>query len=428
VVQWILLSISLEIGGFNPPVEKEFMMQRKRILFLTALLGVIIIGAFFTYKKFFHKKASLPYTTQKPERKTIKRIIDTTGKIRIAEKIKIGSLVAGTIKKLYVDENEFVKKGQLLALIDTGKGDADVREAKGSLQQAKARYDYQKAYYKRQKALHRAGQLSQNEFDEVIRDYLSSHGNYQSSQARFDRAKEAYDNTQIFSPQEGVIIKVGVAEGQRITTELDATVLFEIARDITRMEAILRVDESSISQIIVGQKVEFTVDTLPHKLFTTTVSQIAYSPKEAAGDVYYKTSAPVDNSEKLLRPGLSVDAKIFIAKSKNALTIPSQAFMISPKVLQAIAKKIGYSYHSIDKKEVKTRKAQEEKPIDTVWIVQKNGEGEGGFIEKIVVTNLTDDIHFEVVSGLTENDDVIINIEEKNYMEEIYKKAYSGSF
>jgi len=309
-----------------------------------------VTGGYFLYKQFGMQDASLPYETKRPERRTIKRIIDTTGRLDVAEKSKIGSLVAGTIKKLYVAENEWVKQGQQLALIETGKEDTDVRQAEGALERTQAEYHYLKNNYERQKVIYQAGQLSQDEFESIERDYLAKKGDLLQAKALFEKAERDYANINVLAPHPGMIIRVGVTEGQRITTDLDATVLFEIARDITKMEANLEVDESNIGHVQRKQKVEFTVESFPNKIFYTAVSEIAYSPKAKGGDLYYKTVVPVDNRQKLLRPGLGVEAKIFIAQAESALAISSKAFMISSKVLKEIAKSLGYSFHPVDEK------------------------------------------------------------------------------
>jgi len=402
-------------------------MKRKNILFWAIIIVTVSGTALFIQKKFFKKLTKLPYITKKPEYRTIEKTIETTGKISVSEKIKIGSLVAGTVQKLYVDENQPVKKGDMLALIETGKGDADVREAKGELEKSQAEYLYYKNYYTRQKALFAIEQLSRDEIEQAERDYLTKKGGLISSKARYDKAAEELANTKITSPQEGIVINVGVTEGQKITTDLDATILVEIAKDVTKMEANLEIDESDIGYVKKGQKVCFTVDSLPFKTFKTEIKQIGYSPKKSAGTLYFKAMVPVNNSERLLRPGLSVDATVFIAKKKKVLTLSSQAFMISSKVIKEIAEDLGYSCHAIDKKEIKGKQKSSERPLQTIWVIQKNGKPHS-FVEKIVTTNLTDDIYYEITSGVNEEDNVVIDIEESSYMEEIYRKAFGNKF
>jgi len=402
------------------------MKIKKLSYWLITIIGISGIS-YLSYKKFFQKKATLPYITKKPERRTIKKIIDTSGKISVAKKIKIGSLVTGVIKELYADENDYVKKGQLLAEIDTGKNDADVRAAQGLLNKITAELAYQKKYHQRQQKLYKLGQLAQDEFEKIERDYLTSKAEQFTAQAQLDKAKQEYENTKIYAPKDGIIIKVGIAKGERVTTDLDATVLFEIAKDITKMELSLHIDESNIGHIKAGQQVKFTIDSFPHKTFKTTIDQLNYSPTKKDGLFFYEATAMVDNSEQLLRPGLSVDAKIHVAKVKDALALTSHAFMISSKVLEEIAKDLNYSYNPIDKEILKQKKAGTELTIQTVWIVQRNGTADT-FVEKIVTTNITDDVYFEITTGLSEDDEVIIDIEESGYMEEIYKKIFGNKF
>lgn len=401
------------------------MDNKKIAIFITATV-VMVLMLFVGYKFIVQKSKKLPYKTENPQRRTIKQIIETTGKIRVTEKIKIGSLVTGIVKNLYVDENQLVKKGQLLAEIDTGKDDTDLRQEEGNLQKAKAQYKYQKSYFERQKVLYESGQIAKDAFEQVERDYLSYKGEFFTAQAKRDKAKQDFDNRKFFAPEDGIIIKIGVSEGERVTTDLKATVLFEIAKDVTKMEAVLEIDEGNIGNIKQGQKVKFTVDSFPHKMFKTTINQIGYSPKEQNGNLYYKAIIPADNSEKILRPGMSVDAKINVAKAKNVLAITSQAFMISSKVLEEIAKDLKFSFHKVEERELKKLR-KEGKPVETVWVVQKNGVA-NSFVERMVTINLTDDIFFEITSGLSETDDVIVDIEESSYLEEMLKKAYGNKF
>jgi HlyD family secretion protein len=402
------------------------MTKKKIVIAIISYLSLSIFGAII-YKKYFKKPQALPFTTENPERRTIRRIIDTTGKISIAKKIKIGSLVTGTLKKLYAKENEWVKKGQLLAEIDTGKDDADVREAEGSVEQTRADYNYYQAHYPRQKVLYQSGQLAKDAFESIERDYHKSKGAYLSAQAQLYKANRSFQDTKIFAPQDGIIIEVGISEGERVTTDLDATILFSIAKDITKMEAYLEIDESNVGDLKIGQKVKFTVDSFPNKKFKSVVKEIAYSPTKSGSNIYYEAIIDIDNREKLLRPGFTVNAKISIAKVKEALAITSHAFMISPKILKEIAAQLGYGFNPIKKEEFKLKEKSTSEFVQTAWVVQENGEPQS-FVEKIVTTNITDDIYYEVTSGLNENDNVIVDVEEENYLEKVYKKAFASRF
>ena len=403
------------------------MKIKKIIIWAITYLVITTIGVVI-YKKYFIKEERMPYRTENPNRRTIRRVIDTTGLMTITEKIKIGSLVSGIVKKLYADENEWVTKGKLLAEVDTGVDDANVKEAKGALLRAESDYIYYKRHLDRKKPLYASGQISKDEFDQAERNYLNSKGSYEIAKAQLYKADRYYKNTRITAPQDGIIIYRGVSEGERVTTDLDATILFAIAKDITKMEASLEIDESDIGQIADKQIVKFTVDPFPNRNFISRIKEISYSPKRKGGDLFYEAIIPIDNSEKIFRPGLSVDAKIFVAKVEDALAITSQAFMISSEVLKEIASDLGYSFNPIEEEELmQRRRGSPKETFQTVWVVGENGEP-NSFIEKIVTTNLTDDIYYEITSGLTEEDDVVVELEESGYLEEIYKKAFGAKF
>lgn len=406
---------------------KERVMKIKKMFIWYIVISLSLSIGYFSYKRLFKPPKRLPYTTARPTRQNIKRVIETTGKISVAEKIKVGSLVAGIVKKLHIDENQWVTKGQLLAEIDTGKDDAEVKDAEGGLEVAKAVYEYNAKHYLRQKTIFEAGQLAENTFDEVTREYLRSRGEYKRAQAALYVADRAYKDTRIVAPQDGVIISVGIAEGERVTTDLDATILCAIARDITKMEAYLEINEGDVGHVLRNQKVKFTVDSFPNKIFKTNVREVSYSPVKKNGHKYYEAIISIDNSEKLLRPGFSVDAAISIAKAKNALAVSSHAFMISRNVLKEIAKDLNYAFYPISDQELHEVVKREEHPVRTAWVVLKNGT-DHSFAERIVTTNVTDDIYHEVVSGLTEDDEVIVGIEESNYLEEILKKTFKSGF
>lgn len=397
------------------------MKLKNLLLWLVVILatsGITLV----IYKKIVGKPNQQLFKTVHPSKRTIAKTIDTSGKLNVAERIKIGSLVTGTLKKLYAEENEYVEKGKLLAEIDTGKSDTEVREAKGLLERASAALTYEKERFKRQKALYKSKQLSTEEFEKSTKDIKTVEANLHIAKAAYDKKKQEYDNTKIYAPDSGIIINVGVSEGERVTTDLNATVLFQIAKDITKMEAGLEIDEVDVGYVKKGQKVKFTIDTFPNKQYKTIIHSIGYSPKTKSGTQYYKATIFVDNSEKLLRPGLSINAKIAVAKQKNALTLPSQVFMINSKVLKEIAKVLKYSFKPCDRPLIKMEKKKSDK-LQVVWVKQGNS-----FIEKPIKTNITDDIFYQIVDGISEKDEVVVDIEETNQMEEIMKKAFGAKF
>ncbi len=240
------------------------MMKYKKILLPLTVIGIVAIGSFFTYKIFFRKKQQELYTAQQVEKRTITQVIKATGYLRPVDIMNIGSLVAGIIYKMHVEENDTVKKGQLLVEIDDGKGDAEVREAQATLDRAEALATYQKVFFKRQKALYKNNHISLDRFEQVERDLLLAQADVDRTQATYDKVKRNYDNKWITSPDDGLVINKAGSEGETVTLASPPTVIYTIAKDITNMEAKINIDESVVSDLKIGMTAEFTLDTYPY--------------------------------------------------------------------------------------------------------------------------------------------------------------------
>jgi HlyD family secretion protein len=323
-----------------------------------------------------------------------------------------------------VKENDTVKKGQLLALIDNGKENTQVKKSRGELEKAKSELAYQTQYFTRQKKLFEANQISKDLFEQTQRDYEQAKSDIKVKQANLDFDKIEYENTKIKAAADGIIVSIGVTIGQRITTDLDATVLFIIAKDIKKMEAQLDIDESDIGQTQIGQNVTFAVGTYLDKTFHGKIRKISYAPQCKNNILSYKAYMDVNNENLLLRPGMTINAKIKIAKSTNALSISSQAFQINRRLLKTIAYQLKYPYNAISKKQKKQIKQNGKEPyhIKYVWVVENNC-----FKEKAITTHVTDENYFEIKSGVTAHDKIIIDIQEDDAMEATYKKYFKGA-
>ncbi len=397
-------------------------MNIKSIIKASAVLTVVILLPIGIYKIFFKKPQKELYKTQAVCKRNISKIINTSGLLSIKDRLKVGSFISGIVTEILVKENDFVKKGQLLATIETGKKHTEVEEARGNYYKAKANFEYLANYYKRQKSLFRNNQISQETFEQVKRDYIRAKADVTITSATLERKKTDFEHTKITSPGEGIITAVDITLGERVSTDLKATVLFEIAKDVKRMEALLEVDESDIASIHKKQKVKFTIDSYPNRTFEGIITDISYSPKYKNGSKYYEVGVDVDNSKYLFRPGMTVNAKITVAKAKNALSVDSQCFMINTKALEAVAKTLDFKYKKLETLEKQEfEKDNPDKQIKYIWTVQDTS-----FVEKAIILDITDDIYFEITSGLSEVDKVIIDVEETDAMEKVYKKIFSN--
>lgn len=388
-------------------------------------VGTIVIIGVLAYRKYTKPKNNVPpYKTEKPQKKKIRQTINTTGVLEIKEILKIGSQVPGNIVEIYAKENQRVKKGQALALIEMTKGDTEVKATRKALEKAQKDFAYQQKYYQRQKALYQAGQISQNTFENIETNYRKFEDDYQIAKINLETKTRELRLTKILSPEDGIITNVLLTKGSAVS-DYDNKI-FELALNITDMKVTIDIDESEVGQLKEGQKVVVTANSFPDFPLKTKISEISCSPKAVAGGAaFYKATAPIDNKDMRLRPGMMVTAEIRVAKAKDALCINNFAFSIDPNVLKEIAKEIKYDYVALDKKQQKAfTNTHPNDPVRFIWVAQDRK-----FIQKAITLGITDNTVWQVTSGLTENDNIVIDLKElgADEMKKMYAKWTRGS-
>jgi len=394
-------------------------MKYKKIFLLLTIIGIVAIGSFFTYEIFFRKKQQELYTAQLVEKRTIAQVIKATGYLRPVDMMNIGSLVAGIIHKMHVEENATVKKGQLLVEVDDGKDDTEVREAQAALDRVQALATYQKVFFKRQQALYKDNHISLDRFEQVERDLRLAQADVDRTQATYDKVKRNYDNKWITSPDDGLVINKTGSEGETVTLSSPPTIIYTIAKDITNMEAKINIDESVVGDLTVGMTAEFTLDTYPHQLFSGTISDISNAAIIIGGATNYIATIPIDNSEQLFRPTMHIDAEIAVTKKEGVIAIPGYAFALNRTILKLIAKGLGYQFNEID--EEQREELRKKSRTKTIWV-----EKENAFIEKIITIGISDSAYFEVISGLKATETIIIDTVEPDIMEQFFKRLFGG--
>jgi HlyD family secretion protein len=134
----------------------------------------------------------------------------------------------------------------------------------------------------------------------------------------------------ILSPVNGIVLKRAAEPGQTVASSLQAPVLFTLAEDLARMQLEADVDEADIGAVKTGQKASFTVDAYPGQTFPAVIDSIEYSPNVTDNVVTYTAILTVDNSELLLRPGMTATAQIVTQETPDALAVPNAALRYQP--------------------------------------------------------------------------------------------------
>src|SRR5574344_1331904 len=310
------------------------------------LLIIVFVIAILIYI-FFPKSDSqkVEYITSKVNSGDLKVVVSASGNIKPTNSVEIGIEVSGTIKEIFVDFNDEVKVGQVLAKIDTTKLEAQVESSRAALAIAKANQKESEVSLKNKKLLYdRTKKMfdnsggkypSQNEFDDTKFAYESAIAVLEASKSKVAQAssnlKNDLQNLEKASDKssiDGVVINKEAEIGQTLAATMQAPKLFTLAKDLTNMDLVVSIDEADVADIKDNLDVTFTVDAYSNKEFKGKIKQVRLNPITTNGVV---TVVSVDNSELLLKPGMTANAKIITKNIKDQILIPNSALRFTPK-------------------------------------------------------------------------------------------------
>jgi HlyD family secretion protein len=316
--------------------------------YLIAAVVVIVLAAagFYAVKS---RKAEVTYKSVKVERGTVVATVAATGNLSAVTTVQVGTQVSGTIQRLYVDYNSRVKKGQTIAEIDPSLFNAAVEQSQGNalsaeanLLKAKVALTDAERTWQRNKKLLADGIISQGDYDTAETAWQSAksslkaaEGGVAQTRGALLQAKTNLRYSIIRSPVDGVVISRAIDVGQTVAASFQTPTLFTIAQDLTKMQIEVSVDEADISRIALGQSATFTVDAYPEQKFTGKVVQIRSAPVINQNVVTYVVVVNVDNSELKLKPGMTANVSIQVAKKDDVLKISPAALRFKPKGVES---------------------------------------------------------------------------------------------
>jgi HlyD family secretion protein len=303
--------------------------MKKFLLLIPVLILLIVLFLIFRAKD---RNTEAKYLTTEAERGDISILVTATGTVEAVTTVQVGSQVSGTISALYVDFNDRVKKGQVVAQLDPTFLKAQMAQTQADLEKADASVNLSKKEYERALSLFEKNLISESERDLSLTNYELAVAQQKSAQAALDRAKTNLDYTTIVSPIDGVVISRDVDVGQTVAASLQAPTLFTIAQDLAQMQVNTSIDEADIGQIKEGQEVLFTVDAYPESTFEGSVSQIRLSPEIVQNVVTYNVIIQVSNPKLLLKPGMTANVTILVDHREDILKVPAGALRFRPPV------------------------------------------------------------------------------------------------
>ena len=359
------------------------------------IIGIIIIALILSLIIVKQSKNKVKYETTKIGKNTIVQVVEASGTINPVTTVNIGSQVSGLIKEIYVDFNSQVKKGQLLAQIDTSLFEAQLQQATANIANAKANYqkilaimENDKKTYNRYKNLYARNFIAKSEFDLAEATYFSDMAQLDAAKAQISQAEASFKTasanmryTKIISPVDGTVVSRAVDVGQTVAASFQTPTLFMVAQDLTNMQIETSVSEADIGKVKVGQEVNYTLDGYQDRVFHGRVTQVRISPTTVQNVVTYTVIVDVDNEEGLLIPGMTANVSIITSKKENIMTVPNSALKFTP----------------ITKGTVQRYKEQ------GIWIMENNRP------KRINITaGVSDDVNTEVISKDLKGDETVI--------------------
>lgn len=303
-------------------------MKKGYWIILIIVLAALITGAWLFFGK--KKETALQWRTGKVEKGDVRIVVTATGTLNADTTVQVGTQVSGIISKIFVDFNSVVRKGQVVALLDTTYLAAAVEDAASNLYRSQVQVNLTKRTYDRTKQLFDEKVVAQAEYDQALSDYEMALGNLRSAKSFLERAKINLRYATIVAPVSGVVISRNVDRGQTVAASFNTPTLFSIANDLTKMQVQASIDEADIGKIKEGQEVSFTVEAYSDQQFTGTVRQIRLQPVTVQNVVNYTVIIDVPNPELKLMPGMTANITIKIEEALDVLRVPASATRFTP--------------------------------------------------------------------------------------------------
>ena len=330
--------------GTDPSSGRSKRLKR---LLITAILLTAVAAVAITWLRASKNGKSPQYETREARRGSLTVTVTATGALEPTNQVEVGSELSGIIETVEVDYNDRVTVGQALARLDTEKLEAQVVKSEAALESAQAKVlEAQANILETHNELKRLKEVWEKSDRKVpsLRDLDAAEAAFKRAQAAEASAKAQVSEAQatldanrtdlakavIQSPIDGIVLTREVEPGQTVAASLQAPVLFTLAEDLTKMDLQVDVDEADVGRVKEGQQATFTVDAYPDMSFQATVSQVRYGSQTVDGVVTYKTLLDVDNSDLLLRPGMTATSDIVVNRIEDAVLIPNGILRFTP--------------------------------------------------------------------------------------------------
>ena len=371
---------------------KQLIAQKKKWLIYILLLVTIVAGG----KFYLVGEENVAYITDSVRRQDIEKVVNATGEVRASNLVTVGAQVSGKIEKLYVDVGQEIKKGDLIAEIDstTQQNEVDINKAKlnsyqAQLKAAQTSLKVAEKQYKRMQSLKKSNAASSEDLENAEDTFESAkakvtelESSVKETEISLSTAETNLGYTKITAPLDGTVVSVPVKEGQTINAAMDTPTIVQVA-DLSQMEILIEISEGDIGNIKPGVKVTYSILADLGKVYETTLKSVdpgltlltdgEYTEVVDDGEaIYYYGRLSVPNNDGRLRIGMTTQNVIYVESAENVLSVPVTAIKTNAdgKYVEVLTK--------------------------------------SGVVQKSIETGVSDGLNTEVKKGVDEGDEVII--------------------
>ncbi|MDD2700145.1 MAG: efflux RND transporter periplasmic adaptor subunit [Sideroxydans sp.] len=365
--------------------------KRNRLLLLALIAVAILLAGWLAWPR-SNGTNNGSYLTEEAVLGDLSVTVSATGNLYPTNQVDVGSELSGIVESVLVDENDLVKRGQVLVRLDLSKLNDQVVKSQAAVLAAQAQVAQMQATVKESRAtlarLRQVAELtggkvpSRSELEAAEAAVTRAEANEANARAAAAQASASLRSDQtnlskasIRSPIDGIVLTRKIESGQTVAASLQAPVLFTIAEDLSRMQLQVDVDEADVSQVKNGQQAYFMVDAWPGRKYPAEISRVGFGAQTTDGVVTYKTILNVSNADLSLRPGMTATAEISTANLHDALLVPNAALRFTPSAGKSSSSS-GFVASLMPRRPQQPKQAKENTSASsssrTLWVLQDN--------------------------------------------------------
>ncbi len=395
--------------------KKKMSGRKKALIWIGGAVAALALVLF----TFSGGDGPVGFTAEAVKRGPLSVKVTATGTLQPVDQVDVGAEVSGRVVEVKVDFNDEVKKGDVLAQIDTTQlearriqteaqlaaAKAGVREAEAGLSDAERRLQRVRDLAKSRNVSQQDLDTAQSTYDRALAPLEVAKAQVSIQEANLQVAVSDIDKAVIRSPIDGVVLYRNVEPGQTVAASFQTPVLFTLASDIKSLELLADIDEADVGQVNEEQAASFTVDAFPNRTFEARIRSLRSAPKKsdsgaaiAQGVVVYQAELTVNNESGLLKPGMTATAEVTVKTVESAILVPNAALRFVPESV-AMKEAVAQSQGAGD---------QPEQPRDPAAgrVFVKGADGQP--VERKIKIGVTDGAFTEVTEGeLNEGENVL---------------------